>query len=983
MTNILSVCLFSLLCFYYPGIGSARQLPKECSKGPSYWCQSLKLAADCGAVGHCIGTVWEKQDQEIRKNDVSDKIIRLFRQLKDVKDLINTEYLAARMSSACRDLSDTAITKYCRDNTAYLEQYLSALLSSDASPETMCRVVAMCNSDKMENIMAMNKKKTMTPKSTADKYGGKLLGSSRCTWGPSYWCSNFSTGRECKATHHCVSRVWPRMEYPQDNDDICKICTDMVKQARDQLQSNETQEELKEVFEGSCKLIPIKLVRKECIALADDFVPELVETLASEMNPQTVCSVAGLCNSARIDLMLEDYNKKLELRAGCNNCRTTVGVLRKRFDATSYEDFLIGLLQVCGQMSSLSDSCSMLVFKYYENILAAVKKDLTPASICHLSAQCSSRYHSHDDYDFPETKFEDMKATDDVPCEFCEQVVNHLRDVLVANTTEAEFHRVLIGLCKQTGTFKSECLSLVEQYYSVIYKFLVSELKGNEVCALMGMCSKKIDVPVTVLLPKELAVKTLPRSSVLIGADEANSYTTSKVGRVPVASKQTNVRIVGAEEPSTAAPLPIERMYVTLPQNKALCSFCQYFLHYLQVELSDVRTEDAIKTAVSKACDSLPESVDGECKQFVTEYGPAVIALLVQEIDPSSVCPALGLCPQTEEVRRVSINSEKSNCPLCLFAVEQLEAMLKNNRSEESIRRALDGLCSHLSAKLRTECVDFVDAYSNQLVEMLVANMNSQEICVFLKLCEDKVKDPLKITRQTIDKYHEQPQMRGDRNNFRRKSMLPKEMLETVDGDISTNEIPDHTVNGRPKKHLKQKSVCVICEFVMKEIDDQIKDKHNDDEIKKIVHGVCKRMPKSVRSECDQFVEKYSDLVISLLAQELDPSEVCQELKLCDPSGMRTVKEAILDCAVCETVVMAVKKVLSNDKVDRNIVHVVEKSCALLPAKYSDRCHTMMEIYGDSIIHIIEDLGTKGVCEKIGLCSDHSAAYVHMHTDGN
>lgn len=44
-------------------------------------------------------------------------------------------------------------------------------------------------------------------------------------------------------------------------------------------------------------------------------------------------------------------------------------------------------------------------------------------------------------------------------------------------------------------------------------------------------------------------------------------------------------------------------------------------------------------------------------------------------------------------------------------------------------------------------------------------------------------------------------------------------------------------------------------------------------------------MPKSVKQECDQFVEKYADIVISLLAQELEPDEVCRELKLCDSIG--------------------------------------------------------------------------------------------------
>ena len=57
------------------------------------------------------------------------------------------------------------------------------------------------------------------------------------------------------------------------------------------------QEELVEVFEGSCALIPIKLIADECKNLVDEFVPELVETLSSEMNPDTVCTVAGKTES--------------------------------------------------------------------------------------------------------------------------------------------------------------------------------------------------------------------------------------------------------------------------------------------------------------------------------------------------------------------------------------------------------------------------------------------------------------------------------------------------------------------------------------------------------------------------------------------------------------------------------------------------------------------------------------------------------------
>ncbi|VVC96235.1 unnamed protein product, partial [Leptidea sinapis] len=231
------------------------------------------------------------------------------------------------------------------------------------------------------------------------------------------------------------------MELPRDEDSICKICKDMVTQARDQLQSNETQ------------------------------------------------------------------SATMRLHESCSNCHKTIGILRKRFEETSYEDFLVSLLQICRNVGSLSDSCSMLVFKYYENIVEALKKDFTPGDVCHINGQCSLLQHSHDLYVYPEDQQAELKATDDVPCEFCEQVVNHMRDTLVANTSEVEFHKVL-----------------TEQYHSTVYYYLVSELKADKICRLIGICGDRVVVPVAPLLPRELAVKAVTLPNKLIGQDEANSY---------------------------------------------------------------------------------------------------------------------------------------------------------------------------------------------------------------------------------------------------------------------------------------------------------------------------------------------------------------------------------------------------------------------------------------------------------------------------
>lgn len=49
-----------------------------------------------------------------------------------------------------------------------------------------------------------------------------------------------------------------------------------------------------------------------------------------------------------------------------------------------------------------------------------------------------------------------VEVDDDLPCKLCEQLVGHLRDLLVANTTELEFKQVLLGICAETKSFADE-----------------------------------------------------------------------------------------------------------------------------------------------------------------------------------------------------------------------------------------------------------------------------------------------------------------------------------------------------------------------------------------------------------------------------------------------------------------------------------------------------------------------------------------------
>lgn len=282
------------------------------------------------------------------------------------------------------------------------------------------------------NITSHNKQKT-------DKYLSFFLPLLACL--PIH-----RNAKACGAMKHCIQAVWEKHTYPVDNDSICKICKDMVGQARDQLRSNETQADLKAVFEGTCDLIRVKMVRTECDKLADDFVPELVEALSSQMNPDVVCSVAGLCNNAAIDAQLAQIEASQSTQVAakanlfsCKQCGQVSSVISNKFQQTDRDQVLDNMLGVCGRFGSFSDGCSNIVLSYFNEIYDHLKGNLNKDSLCHMSGACSEMYHQHEEQvgDDQETSEEDsseeinfdlaLQKGDDIPCDLCKQLIVHLR----------------------------------------------------------------------------------------------------------------------------------------------------------------------------------------------------------------------------------------------------------------------------------------------------------------------------------------------------------------------------------------------------------------------------------------------------------------------------------------------------------------------------------------------------------------------------
>uniref|UniRef100_A0A2P2HY13 Pulmonary surfactant-associated protein B n=1 Tax=Hirondellea gigas TaxID=1518452 RepID=A0A2P2HY13_9CRUS len=803
---------------------------------------------------------------------------------------------------------------------------------------------------------------------------GALVGSQQCTYGPAFWCSSLRNAKQCSAVSHCIQSVWEKQQLPEDNDDICNICKNMVQEARDQLESNQTQEDLKAVLDGACRLIPLREISSECIELANDFIPELIETLASQMNPQIVCATAGLCNSVRIDRILREMGQSHNSQSNtqqntdatssnsvsdpdpgdCDDCRRYVEDTIKLVSEHSKQELLDHLLSICGELGSVSDGCSALMSVNIDDIYDYLANKLNPNDACRLFGMCNNQFG-------PLPKPASANTGDEV-CDFCVVITQHWRDIMTSNTTEEEFQEIMEGICEKTGSFKDECKSLVDNYYLAAYNYLINQFDPKKLCEVVGICTSNIHngaiwttlhtgpVPANALI-KEEGSDSFDRSALtFVGQDEANSYKLRENANVlPRANLRPSIKITVAGEKGV------------LDGGDQACTMCEFTLHFIQIQLQDKRTKEEIENVVKSVCNYMPKDLRENCDDYVDAYGDQVIALLQQEIDPSVMCPMLGLCPSNNSVTVAAPPTPGSSkadvsCIGCEFIMIKLKELLGTHSNQEAVKEALDKVCGLLPHSISDECQTFVDQNAIEVMQLLAGGVEPEQICHLLGLCHDNLG-----SLPPLDASYQLP-----------VSRLFVHRPRLYDTDTSSLE------------HVGQSKVCVVCEFVLATVQKLVLDNntHIKAEIEKAVEQVCMLFPSTLQEDCLGFVEQYGESLVDLLVNGLEPEMICRELHLCKQPNLYGLPHAIVTravaadepttavsderrCLICTAVVTTYKGSSRDSGGDAaTITAAVENVCSALTGQEQQLCSSM------DVSSAVEGStsSSTAICATLGYC---------------
>lgn len=276
------------------------------------------------------------------------------------------------------------------------------------------------------------------------------------------------------------------------------------------------------------------------------------------------------------------------------------------------------------------------------------------------------------------------------------------------------------------------------------------------------------------------------------------------------------------------------------------------------------------------------------------------------------------------------------------MVIKTLEERVINIKSKDEIRRKFEESCSHLR-KFSKECKTFVDKYSDRIVELVSQELEPEQVCKELIFCVTKDEQESQDYDMGLD--------------IMRMTFTSDEDEVEVD-----EEVPEKSNPG-----------CVLCEFVIQTIEDDLNNNKTTEAIKHAAKNACSKMPSSISGQCNLFIDYYFDMIIALI-ETSPPAAVCNRMKLCPSSlevKLEEIKGDIYSCAVCRGVVEGIDSIIEDPKVDTTLENFEEKVCEKFAGKFKSKCHNIASTYGVAIINALKTITESDqICFKYDLCKN-------------
>lgn len=524
-----------------------------------------------------------------------------------------------------------------------------------------------------------------------------LLGSKKCTYGPSYWCSHIEHARECNTMQHCMSTVWKNQL--QGLTGSAEGCNNVIK-VLDDVRHSGAPDLLGKMAESCTKMPDEK--RSVCKHLMMKNQNEMLLLLQSDLPSVNVAAALGLCGSFSDSVQhyhddsvphLHNENRQAKQKNGnyCTDCLNFFGDLQEILNNTEEKVAERLKSKVCTKLGYFEKLCNETVDTYTEFIFTFLTQQLNPEDMCFLLQLCPNE--SQEDFmkrlEYISSKLLGHKEECDVCQNFAKDLQNALRDSTLQNDILSLLENEVCPMLP--GKIATQCKTYVSQYGYVVFQVLIAELDPVNICQTLGFCN-------ATEVGKKLTV-------------------------VPLGEALATVHL-GIRRPQNQA------------QSSPQCALCELVIKKLEDMISTNATEAEIVAALEEVCTLLPSTLRTDCDHFIQKYGEEIVHFFMT-MAPESICTALGLCAfeQPVHVERSVPVTGPSECEICKLVAGYVQDFLKDPNTETTLAEFLNGVCALLPSSFREVCGDFTRTCAADFINLLYESDDPEKVCSKLKVC--------------------------------------------------------------------------------------------------------------------------------------------------------------------------------------------------------------------------------------------------------
>eukprot|EP00033_Pygsuia_biforma_P000454 GCRY01000540.1.p1 GENE.GCRY01000540.1~~GCRY01000540.1.p1 ORF type:complete len:900 (+),score=186.89 GCRY01000540.1:115-2814(+) len=159
---------------------------------------------------------------------------------------------------------------------------------------------------------------------------------------------------------------------------------------------------------------------------------------------------------------------------------------------------------------------------------------------------------------------------------------------------------------------------------------------------------------------------------------------------------------------------------------------------------------------------------------------------------------------------------------------------------------------------------------------------------------------------------------------------------------------------------------CEICKEVVKFAETFLEQNATQEEVEQFLEQLCHRLP-IPESQCKDYVETYTPVVIHVLETKESPDTVCKQFSFCKEGNVVDAPE-LNTCFICKYILDYAEKYLTENSTEAEVESFLEGLCKYLPIP-DQQCDDYIEGYTDIVLKYLESKETpEAICKQFGLC---------------